>query len=259
MKTPGRQHSAKLEEELSVTVEMIAEVGTEQFHQGELPLQYTWYVARLRGGAPSLIERDRFDDLRYFTWAEVDALTDASPSVCCLRDRRAESVLDVLPGFSSTRFRPLGTRRSPRGAGSVYPWWGVHVLETLPTLDSLQSAIEANVRCDYVYMYPPCQAYRPFGDRVDVAGMVRDSLARTDSINLYVHVPFCRQILRVLQPIHGPDVARRCSQALRRRARSARFALRRPWWSGRGFGPCTSGAERPRFFGQRFSNGFSRR
>jgi 8-oxo-dGTP diphosphatase len=88
----------ELEEELSVTVEMIVEVGTEQFHQGELPLQYTWYVAHLRGGAPSLIERDRFDDLRYFTWAEVDALPDASPSVCCLPDRRAESVLDALPG-----------------------------------------------------------------------------------------------------------------------------------------------------------------
>jgi len=94
---PWQAAQRELGEELNVTVEMVAEVGTERFDQGELALQYTWYVARVNAGIPTLVERDRFDDLRYFTWDELSALPDASPSVRCLRDRRAERVRQVLP------------------------------------------------------------------------------------------------------------------------------------------------------------------
>jgi len=95
-----RWHAAQRElaEELNVTVDLVAEVGTEQFSQGRQTLEYTWYVARLRDGAPApeLMEPDRFDRLRYFTWDEVRSLRDASPSVQCLRDRRAEIVTRAI-------------------------------------------------------------------------------------------------------------------------------------------------------------------
>ncbi|MEV4319960.1 coproporphyrinogen-III oxidase family protein [Actinocrispum sp. NPDC049592] len=49
---------------------------------------------------------------------------------------------------------------------------------------------------DYVYMYPPRQAYRPFDRGTNLPGLISRSLHRFDDLNLYVHVPFCRQICR---------------------------------------------------------------
>ena len=65
-------------------------------------------------------------------------------------------------------------------------------------LDSavLARLIALRVHSDYVYMYPPRQAYRRFTD-VELGklwSLVSGSLAQFDDLNLYVHVPFCRQI-----------------------------------------------------------------
>lgn len=61
---------------------------------------------------------------------------------------------------------------------------------------ALAKSIALQVHSDYVYMYPPRQAYRTFTD--DESGRLRNivstSLARFDDLNIYVHVPFCRQI-----------------------------------------------------------------
>jgi oxygen-independent coproporphyrinogen-3 oxidase len=43
-------------------------------------------------------------------------------------------------------------------------------------------------------MYPPRQAYRELPNGVDVPSLVESSLARSDLVNLYIHVPFCQQI-----------------------------------------------------------------
>ncbi|WP_018681498.1 coproporphyrinogen-III oxidase family protein [Actinokineospora enzanensis] len=62
----------------------------------------------------------------------------------------------------------------------------------------LRDLITAQAHADYVYMYPPRQAYRPFDEPTNArfTELVSDSLARFDDLNLYVHVPFCRQICR---------------------------------------------------------------
>lgn len=61
---------------------------------------------------------------------------------------------------------------------------------------ALADLIDHQEHADYVYMYPPRQAYRPFGE--DTTGqlhsLVSGSLRHSDVLNLYVHVPFCRQI-----------------------------------------------------------------
>lgn len=57
----------------------------------------------------------------------------------------------------------------------------------------LLRAIQAEVRADYVYSYPPRQAYRPVPDDA-LARAVQVSLARPGPLNLYFHFPFCRQI-----------------------------------------------------------------
>lgn len=46
---------------------------------------------------------------------------------------------------------------------------------------------------DYIYMYPPRQAYLPT-DGAALAARIRSSLQGSDVLNLYLHFPFCRQI-----------------------------------------------------------------
>jgi oxygen-independent coproporphyrinogen III oxidase len=60
----------------------------------------------------------------------------------------------------------------------------------------LADQIDRAAHADYVYMYPPRQAYRQFTEAGldSVAGLVASSLARESRLNLYVHVPFCHQI-----------------------------------------------------------------
>lgn len=61
------------------------------------------------------------------------------------------------------------------------------------TLEELNRQIQGNYVSDYVYMYPPRQAYRSISDE-EVTTHIASSLAHFDDINLYVHFPFCRQI-----------------------------------------------------------------
>ena len=66
---------------------------------------------------------------------------------------------------------------------------GVH------SLADLDSAIAAGIRSDYIYMYPPRQAYRSLPVETEfVIDHIKTSLAAKPNLNIYVHVPFCRQI-----------------------------------------------------------------
>lgn len=66
-------------------------------------------------------------------------------------------------------------------------------VEDLGTLDT---AITAGEYPDYVYMYPPRQAYRRLGDLSRASSMARSSLHERPDVNLYIHIPFCAQICR---------------------------------------------------------------
>lgn len=69
----------------------------------------------------------------------------------------------------------------------------MRTLDISPLDASLDAAIDSAARVDYVYMYPPRQAYRPV-DVSDGRALAEKSLRRSGPINLYVHVPFCKQI-----------------------------------------------------------------
>jgi oxygen-independent coproporphyrinogen-3 oxidase len=60
--------------------------------------------------------------------------------------------------------------------------------------DAMRAALDHDVRCDYLYMYPPRQAYRPFAEDAPVDALVAASLHDSGPYNLYIHFPFCRQI-----------------------------------------------------------------
>jgi oxygen-independent coproporphyrinogen III oxidase len=64
-------------------------------------------------------------------------------------------------------------------------------------LGSLDLAIKRDEYPDYIYTYPPRQAYRQFArSALELRSIVRSSLAARPGINLYIHIPFCRQLCR---------------------------------------------------------------
>ena len=69
------------------------------------------------------------------------------------------------------------------------------LLADTPDRFDLAQLIKDQVQGDYIYMYPPRQAYRAM-DPADLAGPVQASLSRMPGqpLNLYLHFPFCRQI-----------------------------------------------------------------
>lgn len=69
------------------------------------------------------------------------------------------------------------------------------LLADTPDEFDLVQLIKDQVQGDYIYMYPPRQAYRAM-DPADLAGPIRASLAGNagQPLNLYLHFPFCKQI-----------------------------------------------------------------
>lgn len=57
-----------------------------------------------------------------------------------------------------------------------------------------QMLTDDTVRCDYVYSYPPRQAYGQLGAGESPDRMIRESVALDRHVNLYLHFPFCSQI-----------------------------------------------------------------
>lgn len=72
----------------------------------------------------------------------------------------------------------------------------MHIVAERLSSETLAGLIARQVHGDYVYMYPPRQAYRSFTDDEArrLPELISGSLHRFAKLNLYVHVPFCRQI-----------------------------------------------------------------
>src|SRR5258708_15411220 len=69
------------------------------------------------------------------------------------------------------------------------------LLAESPEKVDVEKLIHDQVQGDYIYMYPPRQAYYPIS-RDWLEGLITSSLGRTAAqpLNLYLHFPFCRQI-----------------------------------------------------------------
>jgi oxygen-independent coproporphyrinogen III oxidase len=69
------------------------------------------------------------------------------------------------------------------------------LLADSPEKVDVERLIHDQVQGDYIYMYPPRQAYYPM-DRDWLESLLVSSLASTagQALNLYVHFPFCKQI-----------------------------------------------------------------
>jgi oxygen-independent coproporphyrinogen III oxidase len=69
------------------------------------------------------------------------------------------------------------------------------LLAESPEKVNVERLIDDQVQGDYIYMYPPRQAYYPMPNGW-LTGLVAESLEKTSALplNLYLHYPFCRQI-----------------------------------------------------------------
>jgi oxygen-independent coproporphyrinogen-3 oxidase len=69
------------------------------------------------------------------------------------------------------------------------------LLADTPDRFDLGQLVKDEVQGDYIYMYPPRQAYQAM-DPADLADPIQRSLSGTSGqpLNLYLHFPFCRQI-----------------------------------------------------------------
>ena len=72
----------------------------------------------------------------------------------------------------------------------------MQILTDRLSLETIAELIAQQSHVDYVYMYPPRQAYQRFdvAEANRLPGLISSSLQHFDKLNLYVHVPFCRQI-----------------------------------------------------------------
>ena len=70
-------------------------------------------------------------------------------------------------------------------------------MRLIPRIGSLREwlseAVKKQIVADYVYTYPPIQSYLPI-DPDGLDSVINASLAKSNSINLYFHVPHCRQL-----------------------------------------------------------------
>lgn len=69
----------------------------------------------------------------------------------------------------------------------------MRTLSTGGTRAELEKLLAERPAIDYVYMYPPRQAYHAVEDN-ELEAAIERSLKRPDPVDLYLHFPFCRQI-----------------------------------------------------------------
>lgn len=71
------------------------------------------------------------------------------------------------------------------------------LLADSPAGVDIRALISEQVQGDYIYMYPPRQAYSAFDNKTALS-LIDRSLqhTRTDQVNLYLHFPFCKQICK---------------------------------------------------------------
>jgi 8-oxo-dGTP diphosphatase len=69
----------ELREELGIEVDLVRELGHQTFTEDGHTIHYTWFLAIILAGTPTLTE-PKYDQLRYFSWNELKTRTDLSPN-----------------------------------------------------------------------------------------------------------------------------------------------------------------------------------
>lgn len=66
----------EIKEELGVEVVIRKLIGEKSFHEDDLEMTYTWFLAEITSGEPAIMESHIFDDLRYFSYQQLQTMKD---------------------------------------------------------------------------------------------------------------------------------------------------------------------------------------
>ncbi len=64
----------ELKEELGIDVRIVKRVGEAEFESGDMSYHYTWFLANIQNGTPTICEPETFDQFQYFDFSELHAL-----------------------------------------------------------------------------------------------------------------------------------------------------------------------------------------
>lgn len=69
---PAETAIREIAEETSLEIDIVRELGRKEFQQGDVSMLYIWFLATIIHGTPTITEPDTFDDIRYFSWEELE-------------------------------------------------------------------------------------------------------------------------------------------------------------------------------------------
>ena len=75
----------EVKEELGVEIDVLNEIGRQDFVEDKHQMGYVWYSAEIVSGAPSPTE-DKHDRMNWFSWYELKSMQDLSPNARNLVD-----------------------------------------------------------------------------------------------------------------------------------------------------------------------------
>lgn len=74
--TAEQAAAREIKEELGVDIEILEKIGDAGFTQGRRKYHYTWFSAVVSGGQPKVAEPKTFDNLEYFSPAQMREIYD---------------------------------------------------------------------------------------------------------------------------------------------------------------------------------------
>lgn len=69
---PQTAAQRELLEELGVKTHIDKELGSKEFVEDGIPMRYTWFIAHITDGHPTILEPNKFDKLAYLSWQTLE-------------------------------------------------------------------------------------------------------------------------------------------------------------------------------------------
>jgi len=74
--TPQQTAIREIKEELGINIKIKEKLGEKDFTEGDFTMNYTWFLTETIQDIPQVLETDTFDDLKYFSWQEIENIKE---------------------------------------------------------------------------------------------------------------------------------------------------------------------------------------
>jgi 8-oxo-dGTP diphosphatase len=177
---PAAAATRELHEELGVRVEIVRQLGEQEFTEDGHRLRYTWFLANIIAGTPALQE-PKYDALKYFSWEELRVRTDLSPNTRNLvaaqlrqvdlssSSKRRRIRNEQLVEDQNQRIKTMAARILDAPAKALLPLEFTCECSDLDCAATIQMSVdEYNV----AHQYPDCFVIKPGHEHLDIERVV---------------------------------------------------------------------------------------